>query len=421
MEEKKSKKIYYDIHQFKGNIFQDNIDTINNLYFGQGIMISDIPYIYRSESEKKNYLSTNCLLISSGNNNDKKKMICYPESFLHLVFFHDNLLFYLNLQNNLIVFKFENKVYFKYEYQQRQETVIIKKNENANEVSEIIQKLKKLDEDKSLNGQYEVLCDILLNDLNEGQNIDKPKKIIGTLNFKIEVGELKYECTFKNYKYEVDGFGQLKEELNLGFGMISFKEGISDLIRYVNAKLNNGYVNKFINNAFKSPILYKNFKDEKIPQNQAIIFEMKSGFDLLSLISQLKERINIVNNCLFEENEKPMYFIGIVNFNSKNIDKLEKFYEISLVINENTLIIATIDYEYCGLNIRTKIHSEYLLNKKLDNLELKLDNKFDRLNEKIDNNMKLLLNIIGNFHSNHFKSVLEIAKKEMKEEKKESV
>ena len=62
MEEKKSKKIYYDIHQFKGNIFQDNIDTINNLYFGQGIMISDIPYIYRSESEKKNYLSTNCLL-----------------------------------------------------------------------------------------------------------------------------------------------------------------------------------------------------------------------------------------------------------------------------------------------------------------------------------------------------------------------
>lgn len=415
MEENKNKKIYYDIHQFKGNIFQDNINTINNLYFGQGILISDIPYIYWSESDKKNYLSTNCFSINSGSKDDNEKMICYPESFLHFVFFYDNLLFYLNHQNNLILFKFENKKYMKYEYQQHQEKVKVKPVENA-KISEIIQKLKKFEKVKSLNAQYEILCDILLNDLNEGQNIDKPKKIIGTLNFKVEVDELKYECSFKNYRYEVDGFGQLKEEINLGYGMITFKDGISDLIKYVNAKLNNGYVNKFINNAFKTPILYKNFKDEKIPQNQAIVFEMKSGFDILSLISQLKERINIVNNCFFAENEKPMYFIGITNFNSKNVEKLEEFNELSLVLNEHTLIVATVDYEYCGLNIRTKIHSEYLLNKKLDNLELKID----RLNEKIDNNMKLFLNIIGFLHPNSLQSVLDIAKKGIKEEKKDS-
>jgi len=103
-------ELYCDKHITKGNMFQDNVNMINNLYFGQGSIVSDsLLFVYMDEKEKKRYISTNCLIIEAklGDKEIKNKMICYPINFLMPIFYHDHQLFYLNHQNELIVFKFD--------------------------------------------------------------------------------------------------------------------------------------------------------------------------------------------------------------------------------------------------------------------------------------------------------------------------
>ena len=58
-EQIKEKKLYYDAGKFKGNTFENNINTINKLYLGIGLKITDIPYIYVDEKDNKTYLAVN--------------------------------------------------------------------------------------------------------------------------------------------------------------------------------------------------------------------------------------------------------------------------------------------------------------------------------------------------------------------------
>ena len=93
-------ELYCDKHQTKGNMFQDNVNIINNLYFGQGSIVSDsLLFVYMEEKER--YISTNCLIIETNleDKEIKSKMICYPTNFLVPIFYHDHQLFYLNHQN----------------------------------------------------------------------------------------------------------------------------------------------------------------------------------------------------------------------------------------------------------------------------------------------------------------------------------
>ena len=102
----KEPSLYADIGGFKGFSFQSNIDSINKLYFGQGLVISKAPYIYRNEKDGKYYLSAYCFKIDDGENS---KEIYYPEAFLNLVFYHDQKIYFVNSQNELLVYKIDEK------------------------------------------------------------------------------------------------------------------------------------------------------------------------------------------------------------------------------------------------------------------------------------------------------------------------
>ena len=170
------------------------------------------------------------------------------------------------------------------------------------------------------------------------------------------------------------------------------------------------------NNTFKSPILFKNFDEEVIPANKVLLFEFKSGFDIEGLHKQFKERIEAVNNFIFNKDGKPLYYIGIVNLNSKNIDKLENYSNYNFNdIKDNMIIVATIDYNFFNIDLSYEINEGYLLIKKIENLEnqisdLKntmnnLEKKFDdniaSFEEKMDKNFDNLLKEIKALHPEH--------------------
>ena len=107
-EQIKEKKLYYDAGKFKGNTFENNINTINKLYLGIGLKITDIPYIYVDEKDNKTYLAANRFMIkTTSQKNDsminakkEEKITNYPISFIYRVFFHNNIIFYLDQKNN---------------------------------------------------------------------------------------------------------------------------------------------------------------------------------------------------------------------------------------------------------------------------------------------------------------------------------
>ena len=115
-EQIKEKKLYYDAGKFKGNTFENNINTINKLYLGIGLKITDIPYIYVDEKDNKTYLAVNRFMIkTTSQKNDsminakkEEKITNYPISFIYRVFFHNNIIFYLDQKNNeLNVYKLD--------------------------------------------------------------------------------------------------------------------------------------------------------------------------------------------------------------------------------------------------------------------------------------------------------------------------
>ena len=200
--------------------------------------------------------------------------------------------------------------------------------------------------DSNLNKRYELLKNILKNDLKEELQLDNPKNInkIIKIDFdNIEKLEVKY-C-----KVELDCTGIIQEKLNLKKGKITFKDGISALITFIKNKRDKNIMdNTKIDNTLKTPIIFKNFEDESIPPKKAIICEIKSGFDIKRLKTQIKERINIVKDYLFD-NSKPPYYIGIVNIDDKFVDKLYNIKDIldaDFIFKEKIIILATINYLY---------------------------------------------------------------------------
>ena len=185
---------------------------------------------------------------------------------------------------------------------------------------------------------------------------------------------------------QIDEFGILKEKIKLCKGEISFEDGISFLKSYIKDK-KDGNKNKIkvISNDFNCPIIYKNFPDEIIQQGDSILFEIKSGFALEDVVEQLEKRIKIINNCIFVNyKERPVFYIGLVNILSDNIDKeipniMENFH-----LKANLLLVVSVDYKYCDIDVSSEIHGEYLLYKKINSLEQKMNSNFSNLNKKID-------------------------------------
>ena len=370
-EQKQKTKIYYDYGSFKGSVFEENVTSINSLLFGQGIKISYSPFIYRDEKDKKNYLSvTKCVINTSSN----AQIFYFPRSFLYTSFYFDHLLFYLDRQSRLNVFKFEKDSCKKY--------LIDKSNKKESKIegdfSEIETLLEETNKNENLNNTYEILCDVLENKMNEKLEIKEPKNINTELQFNFEIDNISYNCSIKTIKIEVDSFGRIREKLKLSKGMISFEDGINELSEYLKDKKKGE--DKYINNVFKCPVIYKNFDEDEIPENQTLVAEIKSGFDIFSVKNQLAERINIIKNCLFDKNERPNYFLGVLNIDTKNADRLKEFLSIEdFIFEEKTLIITAVDYKYCNMDLSCKINNEYILYKKIEETRNEMNDKFDSL------------------------------------------
>ena len=435
--EKKSfnTKIYYDARKFKENSFENNINTINKLYLGLGLKINEIPYIYVDENDNKNYLLANCFTIKTIKEKNKsdltakikeeEKTIYYPISFLYNVFFDNNTIFYLDSNNQLNVYKFDKKSLsikksmVQIDARENQKNKLNKQDESSspnissisdklislkiekNYVEIIMKKLEKINYNNDIKKYYETLCDILEKDLNINLNLSYQKSLKGTLSFIIkESDEIKHICSIKTIKYEIDGCGLIREKIKLQNGIITFKDGINAINFAIKMKEGISY-----NNTFKSPILFKNFDEEVIPANKVLLFEFKSGFDIEGLHKQFKERIEAVNNFIFNKDEKPLYYIGIVNLNSKNIDKLENYSNYNFNdIKDNMIIVATIDYNFFNIDLSYEINEGYLLIKKIDNLENQisdLKNKIASFEEKMDKKFDNLLTEIKALHPEH--------------------
>ena len=108
--------------------------------------------------------------------------------------------------------------------------------------------------------------------------------------------------------------------------------------------------------------------------------EIKSGIDISGVKEQLKKKINLLNECIFNQGEKPIFFIGLINLDSNKIENLTKYSDF----NDNTLIICCIDSEYCGIDLSYEVSNDYLLHKDLKNLEAKIDNTKKDLEAKIE-------------------------------------
>ena len=415
--------LYYDTNKSKGNTFEKNINLINRMYFGQGINITDNPFVTLSEKDQNKYLSVQCFRIKNANK-EVIKEVFIPGSFLQLVFNYENLLFHITPENKLLVLKLNKDSYQMLLFQDKK----IEMNETIKDekcVNAIKEKLKELNKEIALSKKYEILFDIFKNEIKYSLGHKTPKKI--TKCFEICLEEKNENSANKNEKIDkemekeeenlnektkyiieiestfdpqIDEFGILKEKIKLCKGEISFEDGIKHLKSYIKDQKDKKEGNKneinFISNDFKCPIIYKNFQDEIIKQGDSILFEIKSGFALKDVIEQLEKRIKIINNCIFVNYEKrPVFYIGLVNILSDNIDKEIPNIMKDFNLKANLLLIVSVDYKYCGIDVSSEIHGEYLLYKKINSLEQKMNSNFIDLGKKIDNDKDEIKNEIN--------------------------
>ena len=415
--------LYYDTNKSKGNTFEKNINLINRMYFGQGINITDNPFVTLSEKDQNKYLSVQCFRIKKANK-EVIKEVFIPGSFLQLVFNYENLLFHITPENKLLVLKLNKDSYQMLLFQDKK----IEMNETIKDekcVNAIKEKLKELNKEIALSKKYEILFDIFKNEIKYSLGHKTPKKI--TKCFEICLEEKNENSANKNEKIDkemekeeenlnektkyiieiestfdpqIDEFGILKEKIKLCKGEISFEDGIKHLKSYIKDQKDKNDGNKneinFISNDFKCPIIYKNFQDEIIKQGDSILFEIKSGFALKDVIEQLEKRIKIINNCIFVNYEKrPVFYIGLVNILSDNIDKEIPNIMKNFNLKANLLLVVSVDYKYCDIDVSSEIHGEYLLYKKINSLEQKMNSNFIDLGKKIDNDKDEIKNEIN--------------------------
>ena len=409
-ENKKVAKKYYDSRKFKGNTFEQNIAAINNMLFGQEIKISDTPFIIIDEKDQKKYLSAYNFKIESKNN---KVNINLPETFLQYIFYFNKMLFHFNSSNNLIIIKFINNKCYKYQFPNNfNKDAKCNKEEikiDESKVTEIKQKLEKINEKSRLTEKYDILFDIFTNDLGYEFKNERPKQIGKEyiVNINHEDFEEIYKCTIKKINLEIDGSGKISEEIILAKGNTSFEDGINSLINYLNMKKSDPEkANYYINNDFKSPIIFKNFKENYIPQNKVILCEIKSRFAIDDVIKQMEERINIIRDCLFNEEEKPLYYIAIVNLSSESVELIKSYKDRKINTKEKVLFIVTIDYKYCGFDISHEVHGDYLIYKKMNSIEKTgVDTNIKVTN--MEKEFKILIRALGHYIPTINQSLLE--------------
>ena len=422
-------KLYEDYYSFQGITFENNINSMNSLLFGQGLKISDTPFIIKEENSGKNFLAVNQIHIKS---QIVDKTICYPKKCVNIVFYHENCIFYLGENNTLEMYKLmENKVEkYLIPHDKSKNKNIKKNNFGAYNLQKIFESIKNIKEQNSVLVNYEILVDILNNNFKLKPKQDKLKSNKKTENLKFNFPLNNFDCSIEINKIEIeiDGVGMVREKLSVKKGEISLEEGINSITQYVKLKKEkNKKYEEYIDNSFKCPILYKNFEDNIIPKDNTLLIEIKSGIDLSGLESQIKTRIDLINDCLFKPGEKPSFYIGLINLNSNNVEGLSKFKNTKLTFKEKTLIISCIDYQYCGNDLSYEINNDYFLFKEMKNLETKIDKnkedlekKIDKTKEDLEKKFDSLIAALQPHAPGIIKNYQDILKSKIKEEKKDS-
>ena len=385
-DEKKEVKLYFDVEKSKGNTFEKNVNIINNMYFGKGIDISDNPFIIINEKDQNKYLSILHFVIKTKEGQVLKEVFM-PASFLQPIFYYENILFHFSHDNKLIVIEIGENDYKQFWFKENAVEKKVTTKEEESKIKALKAKLESLNGESNLKKKYESLIDIFTKDLDCSLLHKNPKKINKTFIISLDGVNNEYIIEIESIlDTQIDDFGVLREQIKLNIGTILLDDGINCLKSYVNAKKNGKEKEtNYDNNDFKCPIIYKNFADEIIPQDNAILIEIKSGFALKDVIDQLDKRIKIINNCdLIKNGQRPVFFIGIVNILSDNIDKEMSIKEKEIKVNANLLLVSCVDYKYCGIDISREMHGEYLLYKKINSLEEKMVSNFNDINKKIN-------------------------------------
>jgi len=162
---------------------------------------------------------------------------------------------------------------------------------------------------------------------NSGQNFSlKTDNSEGEINgkrfyFKIDENNIRRYIYTNDYKKEIDGFYTKHKKIDLGIkGKVELKiESDINFDDYLKEHYN-------INNNLKAHILYKNFVEEVIPENEPIIIEVKKSFKLYDLLNQIKQISKVSKNLSLNTKENngissfPKYIIGyLCNFTDSEV------------------------------------------------------------------------------------------------------
>ena len=203
------------------------------------------------------------------------------------------------------------------------------------------------------------------------------------------------------YEKEVDGIFSSHKDINLN---IKNKVNFPDFQDFIyNCK-----------NDLQGHIIFKNFESDKILANEPIILEIKIGFSLFDLMSQIKQISKIINNtskqtisislpkyvigilCNYDENSvtREMEKLNIPYFNDKKQNQLQhaikiidknKVNVVICVIKEeiNGYTLQKEDYEIENDQIKYRVDLSYMFKKikGMDIKEGKLKELRNQLNE----------------------------------------
>ena len=210
----------------------------------------------------------------------------------------------------------------------------------------------------------------------------------------------------EDFEKEVDGIYKLHDEINLIQGKKELEFENNNNYKYIKSNYN-------LKNGLCANIIIKNFEEESIPKNAPFILEVKAGFELSSILRQIKKASKFIRNMKEYNVELPVYFIGILcSFNEKSIDGqfaylntkyngsniidikegLNSYKHIKRIIEENGIkfvigIIEDNTIEGYNLGIKDfevdksyrKVEIEYMY-KTIEGTETIPDNKLDEIN-----------------------------------------
>lgn len=230
--------------------------------------------------------------------------------------------------------------------------------------------------------------EILSTKTNSSKLDDSENEIINGFRF---YDENKRYIFKENYEKEIDGIFTTHDEIDLNKNETNIYDGLNELL----------YDKYDIENGIKSHIIFKNFKEKKIKENEPLLIEIKKSMaELNDLLNQIKNVSKILRNynCL----KLPIYIIGIIcSFRKEQIELQKKIlqYEykneilynhIIQIINDNKInvVIGAIkDEKILNCNLgkedfdignKTRIDIYHM-----NNLFKKLDpDKMDKIYEK---------------------------------------